>query len=204
MDVTTVITIYGIAALVGVLILVWFGLLFVASLVSDDIAVSYDGFRERLTPIALTLAWGVALLATAGSLYFSEIANYTPCTLCWYQRIAMYPLVLILGIAIVRRDIGVRIYAIPLAAVGAAIAGYHYLLEWFPQIDTGACSAVIPCTQVWFREFGFVSLPLLALIAFSLVIVFLLIPLRQSDDDLEDEPEEDEPEAEADEADDQS
>ena len=204
MDVTTVITIYGIAALVGVLILVWFGLLFVASLVSDDIAVSYDGFRERLTPIALTLAWGVALLATAGSLYFSEIANYTPCTLCWYQRIAMYPLVLILGIAIVRRDIGVRIYAIPLAAVGAAIAGYHDLLEWFPQIDTGACSAVIPCTQVWFREFGFVSLPLLALIAFSLVIVFLLIPLRQSDDDLEDEPEEDEPEAEADEADDQS
>jgi disulfide bond formation protein DsbB len=95
----------------------------------------------------------------------------------------MYPLVLILGIAMFRRDIAVRIYAIPLALVGAAIASYHYLLEWFPEIDTGACSAVIPCTQVWFREFGFVSMPLLALIAFGLVIAFLLVPLRSSDEE---------------------
>ena len=178
MEVTTVITLYGVAALVGVLVLVWFGLMFGASLLSDDIAESYDRIRSRLAPMALTAAWGVALLATAGSLYFSEVANYLPCTLCWYQRIAMYPLVLVLGIAVLRRDTAVRIYAIPVAAVGAAISAYHYLLEWFPQIDTGACSAVIPCTQVWFREFGFISLPLLALIAFGLVITFLLIPLR--------------------------
>ncbi len=82
---------------------------------------------------------------------------------------------LILGIAAWRRDLGVRVYAIPLAAVGAAISAYHYLLEWFPALDTGACTIGIPCTQVWFRQFGFVSLPLLALIAFLLVIAFLLM-----------------------------
>ena len=108
MEVTTVITLYGIGALVGVLTLVWFGLMFVASRLSDGIAESYDDLRSRLAPMALTLAWGVALLATAGSLYFSEVANYLPCTLCWYQRIAMYPLVLILGIAVLRRDTAVR------------------------------------------------------------------------------------------------
>lgn len=182
MDVNTVITLYGLFALVGIVVLAWFGLMFVASFVSDGVADGFDGIRRRLTPVALTAAWGVALLATAGSLYFSEIANYTPCTLCWYQRIAMYPLVLILGIAIARRDTAVRIYAIPVALVGAVIASYHYLLEWFPQIDTGACSAVIPCTQVWFREFGFVSMPFLALVAFGLVIAFLLIPERSPED----------------------
>jgi disulfide bond formation protein DsbB len=183
MDVTTVILIYGVFALVGILALIWLGLMFVASRLSESVAVSFGRSRIRLSPLALTGAWGVATLAMAGSLYFSEIAHYTPCTLCWYQRIAMYPLVLILGIAAFRRDNGVRRYAIPLAAVGAVIATYHYLLEWFPQIDTGACTVGIPCTQVWFREFGFVSLPLLALVAFLLVIALLLIPPRASTQD---------------------
>ena len=178
MAVTTVIALYGVAALVGILILVWFGLMFVATRLSEGVAESFGRVRERLAPMALTAAWGVALLASAGSLYFSEAANDLPCTLCWYQRFAMYPLVLILGIAALRRDTAVRIYAIPVALVGAAISTYHYLLEWFPELDSGACSAVIPCTQVWFREFGFISLPLLALIAFGLVIVFLLVPVR--------------------------
>ncbi len=185
MDVKTVILIYGVFALVGILALIWLGLMFVASRLSESVAVSFGRSRTRLSPLALTGAWGVATLAMAGSLYFSEIAHYTPCTLCWYQRIAMYPLVLILGIAAFRRDSGVRRYAIPLAAVGAVIAAYHYLLEWFPQIDTGACTVGIPCTQVWFREFGFVSLPLLALVAFLLVIALLLIPPRASAQDID-------------------
>lgn len=162
----------------------------VANIMTVGIVVLAIVYRRSATnPFAslrgstLWLAGGVAAFATVGSLYLSESAGLIPCTLCWYQRIAMYPLVLILGIAMFRRDIAVRIYAIPLALVGAAIASYHYLLEWFPEIDTGACSAVIPCTQVWFREFGFVSMPLLALIAFGLVIAFLLVPLRSSDEE---------------------
>jgi disulfide bond formation protein DsbB len=183
MDVQAVILFFGVAALIGILVLIWFGLMYVAAHFSHAIDESYENVRLRLTPMALTAAWGVATLAMAGSLYFSESAHYTPCTLCWYQRIAMYPLVLILGIAAVRRDIAIRLYAIPLALVGVAISTYHYLLEWFPSIDTGACTVGIPCTQVWFREFGFISLPLLALVAFLLVTVLLLIPLRHPDDE---------------------
>lgn len=176
MDVGTVITLYGVLALIGILVLVWLGLLFAAARISPSIDESYARFRRRLAPMVLTGAWAVALLATAGSLYFSEVAHFTPCTLCWYQRIAMYPMVVLLGIAAVQRDMGIRVYAIPLAAIGGFISAYHYLLEWFPEIDTGACTVGIPCTAVWFREFGFVSMPLLALIAFALVIALLLVP----------------------------
>jgi disulfide bond formation protein DsbB len=183
MEVTTVITLYGLFALVGIVILAWFGVMALASFFADAVADGYADIRERLTPFALTAAWGVALLATAGSLYFSEVANYTPCTLCWYQRIAMYPLVLILGIAIFRRDIGIRIYAIPVAVVGAVIATYHWLLERIPELDYGACSAGVPCSQKWFEEFSFVTLPFLALIAFLLIITFLLVPPRGSGGD---------------------
>jgi disulfide bond formation protein DsbB len=91
----------------------------------------------------------------------------------------MYPLVLLLGIAAFRRDIGIRIYAIPLAAIGAIISTYHYLLEWRIVPDSGACVVGVPCTQVWFRQFGFISLPFLALTAFLLIIAFLLIPYRR-------------------------
>ncbi len=179
MEIGTVVFVYGVFALIGIVALFWLGLMFVASRLSESVDQSFRRLCRRLSPLAITGAWAAATLAMAGSLYFSEIAHYTPCTLCWYQRIAMYPLVLILAIAAIRKDIGIRRYAVPLAAVGAVISGYHYLLEWFPQIDTGACTVGIPCTQVWFREFGFVSLPLLALVAFGLVIAMLLIPPRE-------------------------
>jgi disulfide bond formation protein DsbB len=175
MDVSMVTLLYGVAAIVGIVTLIWLAIMFVVSRVSEPVRFGFEGMRERFTPSALVAAWIPALLAMIGSLYFSEFAHYQPCTLCWYQRIAMYPLVLMLGIAAWRRDLGVRVYAIPLAAVGAAISAYHYLLEWFPALDTGACTIGIPCTQVWFRQFGFVSLPLLALIAFLLVIALLLM-----------------------------
>jgi disulfide bond formation protein DsbB len=192
MEVTTVTTFYGVLALVGIVILAWFGLMLVASFFSDGVREGFAGARARLRPVSLTAAWAVATLATAGSLYFSEIAHYTPCVLCWYQRIAMYPLVLVLGIAAVRCDLGIRVYSLPMAVIGAIISTYHYLLEWFPQIDTGACTAGIPCTQVWFREFGFVSMPFLALIAFLLIITFLLVPGRdRSEEDPFDEADED-------------
>jgi disulfide bond formation protein DsbB len=178
MDVSTVTLLYGVAALVGVVILIWLGVMFVASRLSAPAGYGFERLRERFAPFALVGAFSVAFLAMLGSLYFSEIAHYTPCTLCWYQRIAMYPLVLLLGIAAWRRDLGIRLYAVPLATIGAVIAAYHYLLEWFPTLDTGACTVGIPCTQVWFRQFGFVSLPLLALIAFLLVIAILLLPDR--------------------------
>jgi disulfide bond formation protein DsbB len=180
MDVQTVTLIYGLLAVVGIVILVWLAVMWLASRFSDTAADGLDAIRERLEPWAVPAAAVVALLAMGGSLYYSEVAHYQPCVLCWYQRIAMYPLVLLLGIAAFRRDIGIRIYAIPLAAIGAVISAYHYLLEWGFVPDSGACVVGVPCTQVWFRQFGFISLPFLALTAFLLIIAFLLIPYRKS------------------------
>lgn len=129
-----------------------------------------------VAPWALWLAWAVALTSTLGSLYFSEVANFTPCTLCWYQRIAMYPLAVVLLVAAVVGDRGVRRYALPVIGVGGAISIYHVLLERFPDLDAGACSATVPCTLVWFREFGFVTLPYMALSGFALIAVLLTLP----------------------------
>jgi len=119
----------------------------------------------------LVLGAVVAGTCMAGSLYFSEVADFIPCTLCWYQRIAMYPLVVILAVAAVRRDRAVRFYVVPLASIGAAISIYHYVIEWVPEAETGVCSATIPCSVQWFDPvFGFVSLPFMALCGFALIV----------------------------------
>jgi disulfide bond formation protein DsbB len=128
-----------------------------------------DALADQLGGSALTGAFVVAVLATGGSLYFSEVAGYEPCTLCWYQRIAMYPLVVVLGIAAWRGDTRVRRYVVPIVAIGAVIALYHYALERVPALDTGVCSASVPCTLIWFQELGFITLPYLALSAFLLI-----------------------------------
>ena len=117
-----------------------------------------------------------------GSLYFSEVAHFDPCRLCWYQRIAMYPLAVILGIAAVRRDTGIRVYGMALAAIGAVIASYHVALEWIPALDTGACGLGPSCSVVWFRTFGFISLPTLALIAFLSILALLALVSTDPDD----------------------
>jgi disulfide bond formation protein DsbB len=125
---------------------------------------------------ALWLAFLVAVTATAGSLYFSEVANFIPCNLCWYQRIAMYPLSAILLVAAIRGDHAVRWYVAPLAAVGALISTYHYLVEWHPSLEGGGvCAVSAPCTVPWFRELGFVTLALMALCGF-LAILVLVVP----------------------------
>ncbi len=143
------------------------------------------GRRDRLVtaigPWATVAALIVAGLATAGSLYFSEVAHFEPCRLCWFQRIAMYPLVPILALAVVVGDRGVWRYGVSLASVGAVIALYHYAVEWVPSLGTGACDARMPCSVVWFREFGFISLPYLALSAFLLIAGLLWLGAHAAD-----------------------
>ena len=181
MSVATVQLFYGLLA-----ILAWAvigGLLAVrlTAVASERARDVWASLAVAVSPNALALAWFVAVLATAGSLYFSEVAGYEPCRLCWYQRIAMYPLVAILAIGAARREAAAAIYAGALAGIGAAIALYHTALEWLPGLDTGACSASAPCTFVWFRVFGFISLPALALTAFALILVILAIRIRHPD-----------------------
>jgi hypothetical protein len=127
---------------------------------------------------ALWLAFLVAATATAGSLYFSEVADYVPCQLCWFQRIAMYPLAVILLVAAIRRDRGVRRYVLPIAAIGALVSTYHYLIEWRPSLEGGACGVGPSCADIWFRELGFVTLALMALCGFVAILV-LVTPTKQ-------------------------
>lgn len=119
---------------------------------------------------ALTLA--VAGVSTLGSLYFSEFADYVPCRLCWFQRIAMYPIALIALVALIRRDAGARWYTVPLATIGLAISTYHYLIERGVVADSESCALFGPsCADVWFEQFGFVTLAFMALAGFVAIIV---------------------------------
>lgn len=127
----------------------------------------------------LVLAAVVAVVATAGSLYYSEVANYQPCILCWYQRIAMYPLAVLLPVALLLRRRDVAALLLPLPLIGAAIAVYHYQLEWFPEQGEPLCTAGVPCSVRWFLEFGYVSLPMLSLTAFVIVAALLALSLRR-------------------------
>jgi disulfide bond formation protein DsbB len=171
--VSTVSLFYALLAVIATAVVIGLVGLAVAARSSPTADRWLDGLRSSLGSSALLAAFVVATLATIGSLYFSEVAHFEPCRLCWYQRIAMYPLVVILGIAAWRRDITVRRYVVPVAVIGALIATYHYALEWLPWLDSGVCSATTPCTIVWFREFGFISLPYLALSAFLLIVALL-------------------------------
>jgi hypothetical protein len=132
--------------------------------------------REDLGRVAVPLAWVVATVTTLGSLYYSEIADFVPCKLCWYQRICMYPLVIILGVAAIRRDRGVRFYVLPLAAIGAVVSIYHSWIQAYPPVGgTSFCTLDAPCTERYVWEFGFVSLPLMALSAFAFVITMMVL-----------------------------
>jgi disulfide bond formation protein DsbB len=178
MTVQTVELFYGLLALVAWAIIVGLNGMRLAGVISPAGRTAVEDVRTALGPHVLWLAFLVALLATLGSLYFSEVAGFEPCLLCWYQRIAMYPLVVILGLAAWRRDGSAWIYAAALAAIGAVIAAYHILLEWFPDLSSGACDPDNPCTLVWFRVFGFISLPTLALTAFLLILTLVTFRRR--------------------------
>ena len=162
----------SIAAAVGAvsLVVLWF----LAAAGNDGAA----RLGSTISDSAVWLAWLVAVAATVGSLYFSEVANFNPCRFCWFQRIAMYPLAVILLVGALRKDPGVRWYAVPLAAIGAAISAWHSLIEWRPALDSGECEFQGPsCTFVWFREFG-LSLANMALIGFLTILILLLVRVR--------------------------
>jgi hypothetical protein len=127
--------------------------------------------------VALPLATAIATTATAGSLLLSEAGGYLPCTLCWYQRIAMYPLVVILGVATARGDRQVWRTVLPLSAIGAVIAAWHIVIENNPALG-GPCDDTAPCTIIWVEEFGFLTLPTMALIAFVAIAVLSLAARR--------------------------
>jgi disulfide bond formation protein DsbB len=146
-----------------------------------------DSLGSTSRHIALFAAW----IATCGSLFFSEVLGWRPCALCWYQRILMYPLAILLAIGIIRRDRGLHMYVLPFSITGIAVSLYHYLLiktDWFPP---PACAVDVPCTVDYLNWFGFVNIPFLALTAFLIITCMMVIfawlqPLTANDVDGED------------------
>lgn len=121
-------------------------------------------------------AWVMALVATVGSLFFSEVMKLPPCVLCWYQRIAMYPLIVIIGAGILLRDARLRFYALPLSVSGFAISVYHNLLYYKIIPDSiKPCTSGVSCTAMQIEWLGFITIPLMALTAFFIINVLLLL-----------------------------
>jgi len=122
---------------------------------------------------AVWLAWVVALVATVGSLMYSELFHYVPCRLCWFQRIAMYPLAVVLLVGAVRRDVAVKFYAIPIALIGLVISIYHNVLQFFPSLEGTSCDPLVPCSARSIEMFGFMDLPFMAGAGFIVIAVLL-------------------------------
>ena len=135
-----------------------------------------------LTQVRASGLWIICMITTGamvGSLYFSEKVGFAPCKLCWYQRIAMFSIAIISFVAALRNDKNIARYTIVLAPLGLIVSTYHYLLEWFPTLETNVCSLDVPCTAVWFRELGFVTLCFMAGCAFITVIAVSLAIMRE-------------------------
>ena len=133
-------------------------------------------------PSALALAATVATVCMAGSLYFSEVAHFPPCHLCWLQRFCMYPLVPILWIAAWKKAGGVRPYAGAIALVGAAISTYHVALEHHPEWESSVCDPKNPCTLIWVKRLGYLTIPTMALSGFALIITLLALSREEPSD----------------------
>ena len=171
MDATQVADAFGAMAAMAVAAVVVGGL---ASVVH---APTRHAVRSLVDEHGRISAWLVAAIATGGSLWFSESAGFPPCVLCWYQRIAMYPLVVVLGLRALRpagsRDL--RLAGLVLVGLGLAVNLWHVAIETFPSLDSGACDAAAPCTVRWVEGLGFFTIPRLATVAFALIGLALLL-----------------------------
>ena len=129
----------------------------------------------------LFLCWLVAGVSTMGSLFFSYVMEFAPCVLCWYQRIFLFPLVLILAVGLFPLDKKVVKYALPLAVAGWLTAAYHNLLYAgiIPE-SIQPCTQGVSCTEEYINLFGFLSIPMLSLLSFTTIIALLVIFYRRT------------------------
>ena len=176
-----VIVALAVLGVVGQAILVVVGLS--ALLAAFGLRRPLDLAREAAWGYELWLAFLVAATATAGSLFFSEVAGFVPCELCWYQRICMFPLSIMTLLMALANDHRAARYLLPLPIVGAGVAVYHLLVERGVVGQSKACLASAPggCATHWINELGYVTIPVLTLTSFLLVTVFLLFAIFDLD-----------------------
>lgn len=121
----------------------------------------------------------VSLIATLGSLYFSEVRGFVPCTLCWYQRILMYPIVLISGVALFQKNARIALTTAVFSVIGGSISLYHYGIQKLSFLsDSAPACGNVPCTGQYVNYLGFITIPFLALIAFVLILITSLFILK--------------------------
>lgn len=142
--------------------------------------MSHINKKDNSNWTILFICWMIASISTLGSLFFSEIMKFPPCVLCWYQRICLFPLVLILLTGLFSFDKSVVKFALPLAIAGWFIAFYHNLLYSgiIPE-SIQPCSQGVSCTEDYINLFGILTIPMLSLIAFSTIVILLLILKRR-------------------------
>lgn len=122
----------------------------------------------------LYAAWLVSIVAVFGSLYFSEVMGFEPCKLCWFQRICMYPLLILLGIAAYKNDRAIIPYVRTLCIIGMCISLFHYAEQKVPGMQIiFPCTAGVPCSGQYINWFGFITIPFLACLAFVLIMALL-------------------------------
>lgn len=167
---------FALLAVVAEVVVVGVAVLAVGSRFSPGWRSALDSLRDAIGPQALGLAAAVALVCTAGSLYLSEVAHFIPCRLCWAQRFFMYPLGPVLAVAAALRWFRIRWFAIGWAALGSCVSVWHLLIERYPTLEgSTSCDPANPCSIIWVKRFGYLTIPGMALSGFLLVIVLLAL-----------------------------
>lgn len=138
----------------------------------------FNSIRKFLGRFNVEIAFIVALTATLGSLFFSEVLQWTPCELCWFQRIFMYPQVIILGIALIKKDRHIKYYSLGLSIVGIIISTYHNYIQRF-NIPTSCSFGDASCLTQYTLKFGYITIPLMAFTAFAMIIVLFTVYERK-------------------------
>ncbi len=129
----------------------------------------------------LLIAWITSIVSLVGSLFFSEVMKFVPCNFCWYQRILMYPLVILLGVAFYKQDYKVTRYVLPLSILGIIVSGYHYALQKIPALKAfEVCTSGVPCSGQYINWLGFITIPLLAFVGFTIITISMLWMRKQS------------------------
>lgn len=136
--------------------------------------------KNQALSVGIYLCFMLSLIATLGSLFFSEVQEFMPCTLCWYQRIAMYPLVLLFLVGMFQDFKVTMTFTFPLTGIGWLVALYHNLLHYKIVPETmSPCRAGVPCSTIYINWFGFITIPMLSFVAFSLIALILIFTYKQ-------------------------
>lgn len=159
----------------GLLLLLW-----LLSLIWNPAKILLGDVQDLLRGKELWVAWGLALIATLGSLYFSEIRHFVPCRLCWFQRIGMYPMTVILLVGALRKDGRAAVqYALAFPIFGAIVSLYHLYIEAHPGAESASCKVGVACSVKWINELGYLTIPMLALTVFVSIFAVLLFALQR-------------------------